>query len=296
MDSSIKLLTIDASSSFYKVTRYKFGDFFGPVDLGLHLSGKQNSLNIGTGILSGSIIPGSNRLIFTGFSPCWGGFYISSMGGAGVEFNNLGINMLSIVGKASLPSVLYLNRTHGEDVQAEIQPIQINTIWKNGRKGIYSLMDHVHDKFSCKYQNQPRILVVGPASKTTDFGAICSVPIRKNKLTYVDTWAGRGGFGSKLFQQHGICAIIYGGTQIDEDFRDRTVADKWFEDKYNQKLAAKDFEATTKYRFDPKFQTGGTLGVNYTNVKGKLIYSNYQSIYHSEEERLAIHTKMIEKH
>ena len=51
-----------------------------------------------------SIFPGSNRLIFTGFSPAWGGFYISSMGGAGLEFDNLGINMLSVVGRAPTPS------------------------------------------------------------------------------------------------------------------------------------------------------------------------------------------------
>ena len=40
------------------------------------------------GLLAGSVFPGSNRLIFTGFSPCWGGFYISSMGGAGLVFDN----------------------------------------------------------------------------------------------------------------------------------------------------------------------------------------------------------------
>jgi glyceraldehyde-3-phosphate dehydrogenase (ferredoxin) len=70
--------------------------------------------------------------------------------------------------------------------------------------------------------------------------------------------AGRGGFGSKLLQEHGIAAIIYGGTYIDEDFRDRKVADDWFVQKYQKKLAAKNLEATTKYRFDSKFQTGGT--------------------------------------
>lgn len=66
----------------------------------------------------------------------------------------------------------------------------------------------------------------------------------------------------KMLKEHGIAAIIYGGTFIDEDFRNRKVADQWFQDKYAKKLAAKDFETTTKYRFDPKFGTGGTFGVN----------------------------------
>ena len=75
-----KVLFVDAATGFYRMQRYPVGDFFGPVDLGLHLSGRLNSLNIGTGSSAGSIFPGSNRLIFTGFSPCWRGFYISSHG------------------------------------------------------------------------------------------------------------------------------------------------------------------------------------------------------------------------
>ena len=121
MDTFQKVLMVDCETSFYKIFRFKVGDFFGPVDLGLHLSGRYNSLNIGTGLLAGSIFPGSNRLIFNGFSPCWGGFYISSMGGAALVFDNLGINMVSLIGKARTPSVMYLNRVHGEEIQIEIQ-------------------------------------------------------------------------------------------------------------------------------------------------------------------------------
>ena len=105
------------------------------------------------------------------------------------------------------------------------------------------------------------------------------------QLTHTDTWAGRGGFGSQLLQRHNMCAIIFGGTFTDEDFRDRKVADEWFVDKYEKKLKAVDFEATTKYRFDPGFETGGTLGVNYAKVGGRILYFNYRSIFATEEER-----------
>jgi glyceraldehyde-3-phosphate dehydrogenase (ferredoxin) len=296
MGINLKTLMVNASSSFYRVERFSLGDFWGPVDLGLHLSRKFNSLNIGTGLWAGSIIPGSNRLMFTGFSPCWGGFYISSMGGAGLVFDNLGINMLSVVGKAPSPSILYLNRVHGEDIQVEIHPVNIAEIWQKGRRGVYSVMDVTFDRFGSRYERDPRILAVGPAAASTDFGAICSVPISKGELSIIDTWAGRGGFGSKLFNDHGIAAIIYGGTFIDEDFRDRKVADKWFIDKYQMKLAAKDLEATTKYRFDPKFDTGGTFGVNFATLGGSMLSFNYKSIYMKESERLEIHQKYILEH
>jgi len=296
MDANIKVLIVDSSTSFYKTKKYKVGDFYGPVDLGLHLSSRTNSLNIGVGLLAGSIFPGSNRLIFCGFSPCWGGFYISSMGGAGLVFDDLGINHLSITGKAPTPSILYLNRQHGEEIEVELQPLNIHEIWNQGRKGIYSLMDYTFEKFGKRYENDPRILATGPAALSTDFGGICSVPIKKGQLTNVDTWAGRGGFGTKLLRDHGIAAIIYGGTHIDEDFTDRKVADEWFIQKYKLKLVAKDMEATTKYRFDPKFETGGTLGVNYASMGGKLLAFNYNSIYTTEKERCEISDKWIVNH
>lgn len=76
----IKVLMLDAGSGFYRMQRYRVGDFFGPVDLGVHLAHKHNSLNIGGGLLAGSVFPGSNRLVVTGISPCWHGFYVSTMG------------------------------------------------------------------------------------------------------------------------------------------------------------------------------------------------------------------------
>ena len=294
--SFLKVLFVDATNGFYKIKRYKIGDYFGPVDLGIHISDNYDALNIGTGLFAGSIFPGSNRLIFSGFSKCWRGFFVSSMGGAGLVFDNLGINMVSIVGKAPVPSLLYLNRIHGEEIEVEVHPVEIKNIWDIGRKGVYALTDYMFDKFGNRYENDPRILATGPAALYTDFGGILSVPIINKQITNIDTWAGRGGLGSKMVQDHNIYGIIYGGTFIDEDFRDRKVADEWFENKYKQKLAAKDFEATTKYRFDPKFGTGGTFGVNFTTMKGKIMAFNYKTIYNTEDERLAIHEKFIVNH
>ncbi len=296
MAKTQKVLFVDAESSFYRMERYPIGKYFGPVDLGLHLTGKYDCLNIGVGLLSGSIFPGSNRLIVNGNSPSWHGFYISSMGGAGLVFNNLGINLLSIVNKSKTPSILYLNRNHGEEIKVELLPIDVDKVWNEGKKGIYSMMDYAYNVFGDRFENEPRILAVGPSARSTDFGAIGSAPIKKGKITFVDTWAGRGGFGTKMFRDHGIAAIIYGGTHIEDDFRDRKVADQWFQDKYQQKLAAKDVDSTTKYRYDPSVQTGGTFGVNYATLKGRMISFNYKSIFMSEDERLDIHKKFVIDH
>ena len=291
-----KVLLLDAQTGFYRVRRYPVGRFFGPVDLGLHLSSRTQSINIGVGLLAGSIFPGSNRLFVTGFSPCWRGFYVSSMGGAGLVFDNLGINCVSIIGKCPVPSVLFLNRSGGEEVEVELEPVDLPSIWKSSRGGVYAMLDHVYEKFGKRYATDPRVLATGPAALATDMGGIVSVPISQGRLSAVDTWAGRGGMGSKLLREHGIAAVIYGGTYVDEDFRDRKVADAWFETKYKQRLLAKDLEATTKYRFDPKFNTGGTFGVNYAGVGGRLMAFNYRTIFDPENTRLAMHERLIIGH
>jgi glyceraldehyde-3-phosphate dehydrogenase (ferredoxin) len=293
---NLRVLMIDASNGFYRINKYPVGGFYGPVDLGIHLAYKHNSLNVGAGLLAGSVFPGSNRLIFTGISPCWHGFYISSMGGAALVFDNLGINMFSIIGKADAPSILYLNRNHGEEVEVELHPVHPETIWKMGRGGVYGVMQYALDRFSSRYEKEPRVLAVGPAAMHTDIGAIASAPVKKGKLTAVDCWAGRGGFGTKLLQQHGIVGIIYGGTWVDEDFRDRMVADQWFHDRYEKKMAAKDFEATTKYRYDPAFNTGGTFGINFATMNERIIAFNYRTLYMTKEERLDLHQRFVVDH
>jgi glyceraldehyde-3-phosphate dehydrogenase (ferredoxin) len=291
-----KALLIDAGTGFYRIRRYPVGRFFGPVDLGLHLSAHTQSLNIGVGLLAGSIFPGSNRLFVTGFSPCWRGFFVSSMGGAGLVFDNLGLNTVSLIGRAPTPSILYLNRSGGEEVEVELLPVPVAEIWRQGRTGSYALLDHVHGQLCGRYATDPRILATGPAALSTDMGGILSVPVTQGRLTTVDTWAGRGGMGSKMLQEHGIAAVIFGGSFVDEDFRDRKVADQWFEAKYKQRLLAKDMEATTKYRFDPKLNTGGTFGANYAGVGGRLIAFNYRSLAGTEESRLALHQGLVVKH
>ncbi|MDO3379146.1 aldehyde ferredoxin oxidoreductase C-terminal domain-containing protein [Geoalkalibacter halelectricus] len=296
MDMFQRTLLVDAASGFYKIKKYGFDRYFGPVDLGIHLARHYRSLNFGVGIFAGSILPGSNRLVVTGFSPCWQGYYISSMGGAGLVFDNLGINMLSLVGKAPLPSVLFLNRNHGEEIEVEVVPVDAARIWASGRTGAYALMDEVYRLFGGRYENDPRILATGPAALNTDMGGILSVPIKKGQLSYVDTWAGRGGLGSAMAQTHGIVAVIYGGTLVDEDFRDKKVADEWFQNKYALRLVQKDLEVTTKYRYDEKLSTGGTFGVNYANMDGRVLAFNYRTIHWTHEQRQALHQNLIVAH
>jgi len=74
MENYLRVLHVDCSSAFYRMERFGIGEFFGPIDVGLNIAKRHNSLNIGTGLLAGPIFPGTNRLVVNGFSPNWGSF------------------------------------------------------------------------------------------------------------------------------------------------------------------------------------------------------------------------------
>lgn len=112
------------------------------------------------------------------------GFMSPPWGGATLVFDNLGINTLSLVGKAQHPSLLYLNRDHGEEIEVELIQVVPGQIWESGRQGVYAVMDYAIRMFGDRYEKDPRVLAVGPASCFTDFGAIGSAPVKKGVLTH----------------------------------------------------------------------------------------------------------------
>lgn len=141
-----------------------------------------------------------------------------------------------------------------------------------------------------------RICAVGPAAKYTSEGAIGSSPLRKGDLSKVVDWAGRGGLGSRLYQNHRVAAIIFGGEWEDPDLRDSTEIDAYFMEHFGQKTIQTDVALTEKYRYVPQFETGGTFGINMREMNERLMSFNYTSIYHTDEERLKQHEVMILNH
>ncbi len=100
----------------------------GPVDYGWHRYNLYpDSFTFGEGLLAGSTIPGSRRLVFCSWSPQWDGFYVSSMGGAAYTFHGVGMNYVALRGLAHEPSVVLLNHKAGE-VQVRIEPVNVEPL------------------------------------------------------------------------------------------------------------------------------------------------------------------------
>ncbi len=294
-------LIIDASAKQFDVKDIDDPDIIGPVDYGLKKfkEDKGKYVTFGKGILAGSNIPGTRRMIFCGYSPLWKHFYISTMGGAAFVFNNLGVNYVSIHGCCDEYSVIELKHD-GDNFIVNFYPVDVEKIWNgyNDEIGVYALQQYIYDNYGKDFKTC-RIMVTGPAALKTRVGAVASAPIAGGKITPVDCWAGRGGLGSKLVQEHKIVGIIYGGDyQEPEDspVKKKDEIDHMFEEKLHKKMIAADMEATVKYRFDPAVHSGGTLGVNYTKLKGWMFSFNYQSVNWSEEDRVEIHKKFVVDH
>ncbi|MBW2703842.1 MAG: aldehyde ferredoxin oxidoreductase, partial [Deltaproteobacteria bacterium] len=284
---------VDAGDGGHELRKFQAPDVLGPVDFGLKMQREGNFLCIGGGILAGSIIPGSNRLIFTGHSPVWDGFYVSTMGGAALLWDGTGLNYLAIGGKAEKPSVMVLWGAKGSHPKLKLVPVDLDKLWEDN--GFYGLQRYA---FSHLWEGQgtPRVLAVGPSALASDMGAIGSGKTRKGKLSYVDCWAGRGGFGSKMLQQHNICAIVYGGDFDDDDLTDRAEANGYFEKRFSKKMKLVDLETTTKYRFDPKWGSGGTFGVNYSKLTDLMLSFNYRSVDWAREDRHAMWERLVRDH
>ena len=102
--------------------------------------------------------------------------------------------------------------------------------------------------------------------------------------------------GSRLLQYHRVAACIYGGEWKDPDLQDSAEIDGYFLEHFGQKAIKTDLAVTTKYRYVPEFETGGTFGVNMRNADDTLFSYNYSSVYRTSDERREQHRQLILDH
>ncbi len=279
-------------------------DILGPVDYGWERYGLYpDSFTFGEGLLAGSRIPGTRRLVFCAWSPQWESFYVSSMGGAAYTFHGVGVNYVALRERAHETCVLVLNHHHGE-IHVRLDPINPDPIWTgyadpDGERliGFYALQQALYDRYAGEYNgDNVRVFCVGPAAKYTNEGAIGSSPLKQGRFQPTEEWAGRGGLGSRLLQRHNVVGCVFGGDWEDPDLRDSKEIDSYFLAHFGQKTIQADLAVTTKYRYAPEFETGGTFGVNMKTLNNRIMSFNYTSIYASDDDRLDQHDRYILDH
>jgi len=280
-------------------------EILGPVDFGwARYNADPECFTFGEGLLAGSPIPGTRRMVFCSYSPQWDGFFISSLGGAAHSFHGLGVNYVQLQGRCQQPSVLILNYRN-DQLELRLENIDCEALWpgypdpEGGPDliGFYALQQAVFDRYSQDYDlKKMRILSVGPAAAVTNEGGIASSTLHKGKFTGVVDWCGRGGLGSRLLQNHNIAACIFGGNCKDPQALDTRKMNAYFQQHFGQPASKADLALTEKYRYHPKFKTGGTFGMNNLQMADKMLTYNYSSIYANNQQRYQLHKIFILEH
>ena len=295
---------IDLATGEWGVAVPRDQSLIGPVQYGWDRFQKDpNSMTFGGGLLAGSPLPGTRRMIFCGYSPQWEDFYISALGGAMYVFHRLGVNYVWLRGQCPTDSILLLRLKDGQ-YSARLEAIDPEAIWQgyvdvNGRtwEGFYALQQYAFEKYRDEYdEDNFRILATGPGARHTKEGAIGSNQIRKGAVSVIDDWAGRGGLGSRLLQYHHVAAIVFGGDWQDPALKEAKELDEYFLKHFGRRAMAADMALSQKYRYVPEFETGGTFGVNMHTANDQLFSFNYRSIYAPDEDRLKQHDDFILDH
>lgn len=251
-------------------------DAWGPIELAADLASSETVLGVGP--LGKVEIPGSNRLILAGWAPAWRGFSVSTLGSAGAALRVAGLEAIVLRGCAATPSALVISAGK----EPRLVPIDLDAAW---RPGTHALLRHVAERAGL---SAPRVLGVGPGARSTTFGAIASAyPDAAGELV-LETWAGRGGFGSKLLGAHGLAAIVLDAPR-ESGYLVRPKAESL---PGKAELAS----ALQKYRYHPKLQTGGTLGANLSGLRDRLLAFNHRSVEWPREVREEIHSRLVAGH
>ena len=270
----------------------------------------RNVLCFGAGQLAGSKLYGFHRLIFAARSPLWNGFFISSMGGAALPLYHAGLDYVAVEGRSEAYLIAAIKGSEDGALETrfvELREQDINELFKGyaGTRGWYALQQYTYEQFNDLFLDGNRymdfrILTVGPASLTTNFGALCSTVIRNGKFKVgVDDWAGRGGMGSLMAQAHRTVAIAYGGTYdaktFTENIKDIKVVNKIVQDEFNEKYTEYVVRKGAKYRYDEHVKSSGTFGVNMSVLGEWLLSFNWESVNLSESERKSLYA-LVKNH
>ena len=251
---------------------------WGPIELAA--AEPAESTVLGVGPLGRVEIPGSNRLVLAGWAPAWRGFYVSTLGSAGGAMRACGVDAVVLEGRCATPSALVLSR----NAAPRLIPIPLPEAWQGARPGTHAMLQLVAERAGIA---SPRILAVGPGSQSTTFGAVASATVDCG-APVLETWAGRGGFGSKWIGVHSLVAVVFDAPP-DAGYLARPPAAAMPD--------ARDVaEALKKYRYHPALKAGGTLGANLASLRDRLLAFNHLSMEWPRALREQIHERLVEGH
>lgn len=316
---SKNILVLDAGTNSYQVDKVPSGSV-GPIDVSTHyhlnvlksyakdVYDPDNALIFGCGPFAGSKIGGVYRATFFARSPVWKGLFSSNMGGAGIALYGSGFDFFMLKGRAKKPTIISVSSVDGvekvEFISITLQKLSSIFSGYKGVKGTYALERFAFDSFKKNFKISSgfvpvRSFAVGPGAAVTDYSGILSTFINKKGEFEVgrEDWAGRGGFGSLMFQAYNVVAVVIGGNAdnrvFSSDLKDISVVNAIFKKGLGEGVGKAMMDATSKYRYVEKVKSGGTFGVNFSSLGASTLSYNWSSVGFSEAKRKKIYSSLV---
>ena len=251
---------------------------------------EKNLTVLGTGPFARSPFFGTNRMVMVFKSPMTLALHVSAAGGVGYEFVESGTGLIVLKGKAKSPKIVIVEGDEEGVRDVKFHNVTRDAFEYGGYKGSFALMKYVYDLYE-----PSRAIGVGPFSLFSVSGSLVSVEKLHGELSpFAVDFFGRGGPGSVLAQAHNVWALgakgNYEPPELPQDLPERLAQEVLGQSYVNAVL-----EATKKYRYDPKYKSGGTFGVNYVYYKDLVPMFAYNSIYYGDETRIRL-AKLILKY
>ncbi len=282
---SQRVLQINLAEPRHDIVDLHATHFIGPVEHAWNCSEEGNPTVLGIGPLAGTPVPGANSLVIAGHSPLWDGFYVSLLKGAGLPFKGLGCQLMTIQGRAMQPSVLVVYRNEDE-LKVQLEPLDPEPLWQGTHdgEGLFALLNSLAARYRTEMKSF-RILATGPAAAKTTFGGICSALVEEGKTKPLLDWFRRGGFGSRLFREHALCAVVFGSDQTSAQILAAHADQEAISGTFSQEMSLDDLEQETRFSFPPKIKAWGTLGSTFESLRHRTFWFNFSSVNLSEETR-----------
>jgi glyceraldehyde-3-phosphate dehydrogenase (ferredoxin) len=270
--------------------------FLGPVEFAWGSRDENDPTILGAGPLAGLPVPGANALIIAGRSLLWDGFYSTRMEGGGALLGALGCPLISLRGRAARPSVLVITRQQGE-VQVRVDPLEPEPLWQGTHdgEGLFALLFAIAARYE-REMDHLRILAVGPAAERTRFGAIGSVGVEGGVRSPHVCWFRRGGFGSRLYQVHRLCGVVFGDATGRGETAAQRESDGGSFDRFRRDMSLEELGEVVNFEWNPKQLAAGELGATLQALRDRVLWFNASSIYLSVEERGDLYRRAIRDH
>jgi glyceraldehyde-3-phosphate dehydrogenase (ferredoxin) len=303
-----RVLFVNTGSKSMSIKEFDLSEVRGPVSLGVKLHREvyetwrkpvyhpDNALILGAGVLAGSKLYGTHRLVAVFKSPLTRGLHVAAMGGAAYQLAAR-IHAIVVEGYSSRPLILYVRGDESGKVDVSFEEVderRLEEVWRGykGLKGTYALTKFIVDENPEFFKaGGGRALVVGPASKYTSMGALFSATLFNGEIDFgSEDLAARGGPGSVLYRAHRVAGIAYTGRFDRSTEAPRELVDLKYVNDYSVKKLGKPYiniviESGTKYRYDIKLNTGGTFGSNYPHLRTQTPMFNWNMIYLPQDVR-----------